>query len=113
MKIFGREVALWAGLANIIIYAIGAFLLPLGTDREAWLIAIVSAGLGIVVAIKTHDGLSAAILGFAKAAIVLGVGLGLHWTPEQQAILLSLIATATAMFVRTQATAPVPAGEVP
>jgi hypothetical protein len=112
-KILGREPALWAGLANAAIYLVGAFLVSLSDDQESMLIAVVAALLGLVVAAMTHDGLSAAILGFAKAGVALALGFGLKLSAEQQAVILSFAAAAVAMFVRTQATAPVTPRPVP
>lgn len=113
MKIFGREPALWGALLASIIYVLGAFVLPFTTDQESLLIAVVSAVIGLVVAVGTRDGWSAAALGLVKSLLALALGFGLHWSPEQQAIVLTLAATVVAMFVRTQATAPVPATEAP
>jgi hypothetical protein len=89
MKIFGREPALWGALLASIIYALGAFLLPLSGGQESLLIAAASAVIGLVVAVKTHDGWSATALGLVKALLALALGFGLHWSPEQQAIVLT------------------------
>lgn len=112
-RIFGREPALWAALVNALIYALGAFLLPLSGDQESVLIAAASAVLGVAVAVQVHDGWSAAVLGLAKALLALGLGFGLHWTPEQQAIVLTVVAAVVGMFVRTQASAPVSSSQAP
>ena len=110
-KIFGREPALWSGLANAAIYLVGAFFIHLSDGQEAVLIAVASALLGLIVAAMTHDGLSAAILGFVKAAVALALGFGLKLSADQQAVILSFAAALVGMFVRTQATAPVAASE--
>ncbi len=109
VKIFGREPALWAGLANAVIYVLGALVFHLSARTESLLIAVTAAVLGVIVAWQTRDGLSAAILGLAKALLALVLGFGLKVNPDQQAALLTLVAALVAMFVRTQATAPVPA----
>jgi hypothetical protein len=113
MKIFGREPALWGALLASIIYAVGAFLLPLSGGQESLLIAAASAVIGVVVAVKTRDGWSAAVLGLVKALLALALGFGLHWSPDQQAIVLTLAAAVVGMFVRTQAQASVTASEAP
>jgi hypothetical protein len=111
-KIFGREPALWAGLVNTGIYLLGSNVLHLTTKQEAVVIAVTAAVLGIVVALSTHDGVSASILGLVKALLALGLGFGLKLDPNNQALLLSVVATLSAMFVRTQATAKVSAAQV-
>ena len=108
MKIFGREPALWTALAAAGIKLIAAFWIDLSADQQATLNAIVAAGLGLVVAFLVRDGIQAAVLGFAQAALALAVGFGLHMDATDQATLMSFVAVAVGMFVRTQATAPVP-----
>jgi hypothetical protein len=109
LKIFGREPALWAGLINVGVYLLGATVLHLDKTKEAVVIAVAAAVLGVLVAISTHDGVSAAILGFIKAVIALALGFGLKISADNSAVILSVLATFSAMFVRTQATAKVPA----
>lgn len=108
-KIFGREPALWAGLINTAVYVLGATVFHLSIKQESLVIAITAAALGFAVALSTHDGVSAAILGLVKAVLAVGLGYGLKLDADKQAFLLSAAATLSAMFVRTQATARVPA----
>jgi hypothetical protein len=108
-KIFGREPALWAGLANAAVFFLGAFVFHLSAGQEAVLIAACAAVLGVVVAVLTKDGLSAGILGVVKALLAVALGFGLKLDADSQAVLLSFAAALVAMFVRTQATAPVSA----
>lgn len=111
-RVFGREPALWAGLINAAVYLLGATVLHLSAAHEAILIAATAAVLGIVVALSTHDGVSAGILGLFKALIAVALGFGLKMTPDMQAVVLSFAATLSAMFVRTQATAKVTAADL-
>jgi nicotinamide riboside transporter PnuC len=111
-KILGREPALWAALLNGAVYFLGAFLLHLSAGQEAVLIAAISVLLGLYVAFVTHDGVSAGILGVVKALLAVALGFGLKLGPDQQAVLLTFAATITAMFVRTQVTAPTKAPAV-
>jgi nicotinamide riboside transporter PnuC len=104
-KIFGREPALWAALLNAIVYIVCAWIFHPSPQVEAGIIALISAVLGIVVALSTKDGVSAAILGLTKAVLALLLGFGLKMSADQQAGILSLAAAFTGMFVRTQATA--------
>lgn len=108
MKILGREPALWGDLLNVIAMFLFAFVVHVSTNQQGAIIAAITVVVGLVVAAMVHDGLSAAILGFAKAAISIGLAFGLHWSSGQQAIVLALVATVTGMFIRTQVTAKVP-----
>ena len=110
--ILGREPALWAGLLNAVIYLLGAYTLKLSAEKEAVLVAVVAALLGMWVAWRTHDGVSAAILGFVKAAFALFIGFGGHMTAQQEAQWLAIAAAVVALFVRTQATAKVSAEQL-
>ncbi len=108
MKLFGREPALWAALASAGIKLVAAFWIDLTADQQAALNAITAAVLGLIVAFMVRDGIQAAVLGFAQAALALAVGFGLHMDATDQATLMSFVAVAVGMFVRTQVTAPVP-----
>lgn len=108
MRVFGREPAQWMMLVNIVASFVFAFIVHVSTENQGLIMAVVFALTGVITAVSTHDGLSAAILGLAKATISLAVAYGVHWAPSQQAIVLSLVAIVTGMFVRTQVIAKVP-----
>lgn len=107
MKIFGREPALWIQLISSALMMFSAFVLPLTVDQQGVINAIFVSLFGLITAVSVHDGISAAVLGFIKAAIALGLAFGLHLVPEQQAIIMSFAAAIVGMYVRTQVTAPV------
>jgi FtsH-binding integral membrane protein len=109
MKLFGREPAAWAALAAVVIKLVAAFWIHLSADQQSALNAVVAGVLGLIVAFVVRDGIQAAVLGFAQAALALGIGFGLHVAADNQAVIMSFVAVAVGMFVRTQATAPVPA----
>lgn len=109
VKILGREVALWLALIAAAVKLTSAFWLNLSDNQQTVINATAAAAAGLIVAFLVRDGIQAAVLGFAQAALALGVGFGLDMPAEQQAVLLSFIAVAVGMFERTQATAPVPA----
>ena len=111
-RIFGREPAAWAALASIVIQTLGAFVADFDHQTQAWVNAVVLAVLGLVVAFMVHDGVIAAISGLAQAVITLSVGLGLDWSAEKQALVLSLITALAQFAVRQSVTAPVPASAV-
>jgi hypothetical protein len=47
-------------------------------------------------------------VGLLNALLALGIAFGLKWTPDQQAIVMSFVTTASQFFIRTQVTAKVP-----
>ena len=108
MKIFGREPAAWAALVSIILQVIGAFVADFDSETQAWVNAVVLAVLGLIVAVTVHDGVIAALTGLAQAILTLAVGLGLDWSAEKQALILSLITAVAQFAVRQVVTAPVP-----
>lgn len=107
MKVLGREPTLWLNLVAALIAATGAFVIHLGPEQEGVLNAIAFAVMGVIIAAMTHDGLSAAVLGFFKTLVALAAAFGLHLDAAHQTILLTLVAAVTSMFIRTQVTAPV------
>lgn len=107
MRIFGREPALWLALVAVVVQTISAFVVNVSSDQQAWINAVAAAAVGLIVAISTGDGIVAAVLGLAQAAMALAVGFGLDWSADRQGIVMSLVAAVVSMFVRTQVTAPV------
>ena len=110
-KIFGREPVLWLALVAVIVKFVCAFWIHVTADQQSVINAAAAAAVGVLIAVITHDGVNAAILGFVQAMVALGVGFGLHWTPDQQALVMSLATAVLAMFTRTQVTAPVTAAQ--
>lgn len=105
--IFGREPALYISLAATAIRLLAAFVIDLSELQQATLNAVVAAAAGLAIAHIVHDGQVPAILGFVQALISLAIGFGLKIDPDGQAVIMSFVGTVTAMFVRTQVTAPV------
>lgn len=105
MKYFTREPAALLAFFAVGVKLLAAFGVGLSTDQQSVLNAGAAAVVGIVVAVLAHDALAAPLYGFAQAAIALAVGFGLHWSADQQAVVLSFVQVAIAMFLRTQITA--------
>lgn len=105
VKIFGREPAALLSLVAVAIKLLAAFGAGLSPDQQAVLNAVAAAAVGLAVAVMAHDALAAPLYGFAQAALALALGFGLHWTADQQAVVLSFVQVAIAMFLRTQVTA--------
>lgn len=113
-KVFaGREPALLITLAGIVIKLIGAFFIDFNVTQQSACNALVAAGVGLGIAYNVHDGMSAAVLGFAQALLALALGFGVHLPADTQTLLMSFVAIAIGMFERTQVTAPVPPERVP
>jgi len=107
MKIFGREPALIASFVTIVVANLGAFAFHWSTDTESLVNAVLLAGLGLLVAAVVHDGLSVAVVGLAKAALSLAVGLGWNLDAPRQALLMSLVTGAVTLWAHGTVTAPV------
>jgi hypothetical protein len=100
-KILGREPAFFVGVVEAFL----ALLLTFGVDgldqeRAGVIVAVVSAGLGLVVAYATRTTLYSALVGFAKAALVLAVTFGAHLTDAQTGALMALIVLVASQFLR-------------
>lgn len=112
MKIFGREPVVILAFVYALISAASVFLFHWSTDQVALVNAGAAAVIGIIVAITVHDGVQAAFLGVIKALLSIALGFGLHLSPEAQFVVMLLANTGSALFVRTQVTAPVPSSQV-
>jgi nicotinamide riboside transporter PnuC len=107
-KLFGREPALWLGFVSSTIMFVSAFVIPLTPEQQGVLNAVVVAVFGLLTAwFVARDGLSSAVLGFIKAVLSLAIAFGLQLSPDKQSIVMTLATGLVAMFVRTQATAPI------
>lgn len=107
-RLLGRDPALWLALAASVISGIGAFLLDFTIDQEGALNGIVAAVAGLIVWQVTKDGSPALILGLGKSGIVLAAAFQFNIPADQQVIIMTLVSSVVAMFVRTQVGAPVP-----
>lgn len=107
-KLFGRDPALWAALFASAVSALGTFVLHFSVDQEGALNGVFAAVMGIVVWAVTKDGAPALILGLAKALILVAAAWHFNIPADQQTILMVLLSSVVAMFVRTQVGAPVP-----
>jgi intracellular septation protein A len=102
--LLGREPALWLALVGSLVSLAGAYVFHLTTDQQGALNGLAAVVLGVLTAWVTRDGLSAAILGLAKAILYVALAWHLHVTAENQALILTAVGAIVAMFVRTQAT---------
>lgn len=109
MKVFGREPAAILALFAIVVKLLAAFGLDVSGDVQAYINAVAAAVMGVAIAYVAKDGLGAAVIGFAQAALALALGLGLDWSADQQAVVLTAATLVVGMWDRTQVTAPVSA----
>jgi hypothetical protein len=115
MKIFGREPAVITAFIASAIAVFSSFIFPLSDTQQGVLNAADLAIFGfIAAALVAKEKLLPAITGLAKALIAVAISFGLHWSPEQQGLILSIIATGAALLgVRPQVVASVPPEEAP
>lgn len=105
-KIFGREPAFFVGVVEAFLALLLTFGIPgLNQDNVGVIVAAVSALLGLVVAYATRTTLYSALIGFAKAALVLAVTFGAPLTDAQTGAALALIALVASAYLRDR-TAP-------
>lgn len=103
-----RDPALWVATFAALVQLLAAFFLPLTADQQTGLNAVAAAAAGLFTAFWVRrDGSVASVLGLAQALIACGVGFGLDLSAEGQAAIMASVNIGVAMFVRTQATAPV------
>jgi hypothetical protein len=109
-RIFGREPAYWLALASGLIALVSAAVFPLTTDQQGLLNAGVAALLGVVTAWTLKgEGLVAALVGFFKAAIAVGLAFGLSLSPDMQSTAMVVVELLlTGVLVRPNVVAPVP-----
>jgi len=106
---FRREPAVYLTLFATAVRLLGAFVIDLTGEQQAVLNALATAVAALIVAFMVHDGQVAAILGVAQALLALAVGFGLHIDADHQAVIMSFVGAAVAMFVRTQVSPTMPA----
>lgn len=103
-----RDPALYLTLFATAVRLAAAFWWHLGDEQQAFLNAAATALAGLVVAFWVRrDGQVAALLGLVQAILALAVGFGLNVSAEGQAVIMSFVGAAAAMFIRTQVTATV------
>jgi hypothetical protein len=103
-----RDPVIYTNLVAAVVVVVSTFVLPLSADQQGVLNALALAAAGLWSGWKVSDGQLPLALGFFKALLAVAVSFGLHWTPEQQMIIVGLAAAIGAAFSRTQVGAPVP-----
>lgn len=102
-KLFGQEPAALVGVVEAILALLLSFgLFKLDQDTVAAIVAAVSAGLGLLAAWATKDTLLTALVGFAKAALVLAAAYGLSLTDSQTGSLIAAITITGGFYLRSK-----------
>lgn len=105
---FSRDPALYVALVAAAVKLLSAFVIHVNDDTQTAVNVLAAAVAAAIVAVAVrHDGQVAAILGVAQALLALVVGLGLHVSADNQALIMSFLALAAGAFIRTQVTATV------
>jgi hypothetical protein len=105
-----RDPAILLTLFATAVRFIAAFWVDVSPEQQGWWNAAAAAVAGVIVAVFVkREKQVPAILGALNALMALAIGYGLHWSAEQQAIVISLAGAVLAAYTRTQVDAPVPA----
>ncbi|MCW2758044.1 MAG: hypothetical protein JWO46_1790 [Nocardioidaceae bacterium] len=103
IKLLGQEPAALVGALEAVLTVFLSFgVLGLDQNKVALIVAAVSALLGIVTAYATKDTLLAAIIGFAKAVLVLAAAYGLSLTDSQTGSLIAVITMVGGLYLRSK-----------
>jgi hypothetical protein len=105
--LLGREPAALLTLFAVAVKLFSAFVINVDVNTQAWVNAAAAAGMGLLIAVLTKDGVVAAILGLVQAGLALAVGLGLDWSADKQGLVLAFVSLVLGAYDRTQVTAPV------
>jgi hypothetical protein len=109
MKWFGRDPVWYTNLFAVLVMAVASFGFHLTADQQGTLNAVALAVAGVIIAVQLRsEGQLAMAVQLVKALIALGLSFGLHLSPDQQFVLVSLVTAVGSGFLRTQVTAPVP-----
>jgi nitrate/nitrite transporter NarK len=109
MKWFGRDPVWYTNLFAVLIMAVASFGFHLTADQQGGLNAVALAIAGVIIAVQLRsDGQLAFAVQLMKALIALGLSFGLHLSPDQQFVLVSIVTAVGSGFLRTQVIAPVP-----
>ena len=100
-KILGKEPAFFVGVVEALLALLLTFGIPgLTQDNAGVIVAAVNALLGLVVAYATRTTLFSALVGFAKAALVLAVTFGAPLTDAQTGAAMALIVLLASGYLR-------------
>lgn len=109
MKWFGREPAQWLGLLSAAVALFSAVVLPLSTEQQGSIVAVATAGFGILTAAAVSGEKAAPLVaGLVQSVLSLALAFGLHLAPNTQGAVMAFVAAGVAWYLRTQVEAPTP-----
>lgn len=100
-KILGHEPAAIVALVEtflVLLVTFGAF--GLTTDQAGGIVAVVSAGLALVVAYATKRTTPSLVVGLAKAVLIATATFGFALSAEQQSAVIAFLAIGAGLFIR-------------
>lgn len=119
-KILGQEPAFFVGVVEAVLAVFLTFgVFKLDQETVGVIVAAVSASLGLVAAYATKTTLYSALIGFAKAVLVLAVTFGAPLNDNQTGAIIAAITLVAGAYLRektasveTPISAPSPGGAV-
>lgn len=103
IKFLGYEVSAWVGVLEAALALAVAFGVGGLTNHTVGIImGAVTAGVGLVVAFLHENATVAALVGFGKGLLSVGVAYGLTLTDVQTSAIIAFITVIGGMFLRTQ-----------
>jgi hypothetical protein len=110
MKTFGRDPAVWLGLAAVAAQFLVAWRFDLTEDQQSWVNATATAVMSLALALTvSRDQIVSAAAGLLAAVMQLGVAFGAHLSQDEIALAGALLTSLLAGYLRTQVTAPIAA----
>lgn len=110
MKIFGREPVYILAFIAIALKLSSAYGLGVSAEQQGAIMAVLSLIVAVATAVVLKTGaVGAAIVNLAQGALALFLAFGLEMPAETQALWMTLVEGAVALFLHREVTAPVPA----
>ena len=109
MKIFGREPVYILAFIAIALKLSSAYGLDVSAEQPGAIMAVLSLIVAVATAVILKTGaVGASIVNLAQGALALFLAFGLEMSAETQALWMSLVEGAVALFLHREVTAPVP-----
>ncbi|MDX3398455.1 hypothetical protein [Streptomyces sp. ME01-18h] len=110
MKIFGREPVYILAFLAIALKLSSAYGLGVSAEQQGAIMAVLSLIVAVATAVVLKTGaVGASIVNLAQGALALFLAFGLEMPAETQALWMTLVEGAVALFLHREVTAPVPA----
>ncbi len=101
MKIFGREPALWVAAISAILSVAVTFNVPgLTLNQSAAIVSVLTAGAGVVTAIKTRPVAVPVFTGLVGSVVILAATYGFNAPPEAVGAIQAAVTTVLFLIAR-------------